>query len=59
MLTKNGTLVLGIVAIVTTLYLSLDFMIKSLTEKKPRESFKYLILSTCNMLSLLFVANVI
>ncbi|ELC8419226.1 hypothetical protein [Clostridium perfringens] len=59
MLTKNGNLILGTVAIITTLYLSIEFMIKSLDEKEPRKSFKYLILSTCNMLALIFATNVI
>ncbi|MDM0533213.1 hypothetical protein QTH05_06890 [Clostridium perfringens] len=59
MLTKNGNLILGTIAIITTLYLSIEFMIKSLDEKEPRKSFKYLILSTCNMLALIFATNVI
>lgn len=59
MLTKNGNLILGTIAIITTLYLSIEFMIKSLDEKEPRKSFKYLILSTCNMLALVFATNVI
>lgn len=59
MLTPGGKLALGIVAIVTTLYLSLDFMIKSLDEKELKQSFKYLLLSMCNMLALLFAINVI
>ncbi|WP_338880365.1 hypothetical protein [Clostridium perfringens] len=59
MLTPNGRIILGIISIVTALYLSLYFMIKSLDEKEPRKSFKYLILSTCNMLALIFATNVI
>lgn len=59
MLTPNGRIILGIISIVTALYLSLYFMIKSLDEKEPRQSFKYLILSTCNMLALIFSTNVI
>ncbi|WP_075810674.1 hypothetical protein [Clostridium perfringens] len=59
MLTPNGRIILGIISIVTALYLSLYFMIKSLNEKEPRKSFKYLILSTCNMLALIFATNVI
>ncbi|AMN31737.1 hypothetical protein [Clostridium perfringens] len=59
MLTQNGTFILGIIAIITTLYLSIEFMIKSLDEKEPKKSFKYLILSTCNMLALIFATNVI
>ena len=59
MLTPNGRIVLGTIAIITTLYLSIEFMIKSLDEKEPKKSFKYLILSTCNMLALIFSINVI
>ena len=59
MLTKNGNLILGTIAIITTLYLGIEFMIKSLDEKEPKKSFKYLILSTCNMLALIFATNVI
>lgn len=59
MLTPNGRIILGIISIFTALYLSLYFMIKSLDEKEPRKSFKYLILSTCNMLALIFATNVI
>ena len=58
MLTKNGNLILGTIAIITTLYLSIEFMVKSLDEKEPKKSFKYLILSTCNMLALIFATNV-
>ena len=59
MLTPNGRIVLGIISIVTDLYLSLYFMIKYLDEKEPKKSFKYLILSTSNMLALIFATNVI
>ncbi|EPB8219973.1 MAG: hypothetical protein E7J71_07020 [Clostridium perfringens] len=59
MLTPNGRIILGIISIVTALYLSVHFMIKSLDEKEPKKSFKYLILSTCNMLALIFATNVI
>ncbi|EHR0217867.1 hypothetical protein KS664_001432 [Clostridium perfringens] len=59
MLTSNGRIILGTISIVTTLYLSLYFMIKCLDEKEPKQSFKYLILSTCNMLALIFSTNVI
>ncbi|MDY4421037.1 MAG: hypothetical protein SPE57_08595 [Clostridium perfringens] len=59
MLTPNGRIILGIISTVTALYLSLYFMIKSLDEKEPKQSFKYLILSTCNMLALIFATNVI
>ena len=59
MLTPEGRIILGTVAIVTTLYLSVHFMAKSLDEREPKQSFKYLILSVCNMLALLFSINVI
>ena len=59
MLTQNGRIILGTISIVTALYLSLYFMIKCLDEKEPKQSFKYLILSTCNMLALIFATNVI
>ncbi|XZM80405.1 hypothetical protein ACSXAB_07075 [Clostridium perfringens] len=59
MLTPSGRIVLGIISIITALYLSLYFMIKCLDEKEPRKSFKYLILSACNMLALIFATNVI
>ncbi|HAT4273791.1 hypothetical protein JJB67_11380 [Clostridium perfringens] len=59
MLTPNGRIILGIISIFTALYLSLYFMIKCLDEKEPKQSFKYLILSTCNMLALIFSTNVI
>lgn len=59
MLTPKGRIILGIISTVTALYLSVYFMIKSLDEKEPRQSFKYLILSTCNMLALIFSINVI
>ena len=59
MLTPNGRIILGIISIVTALYLSLYFMIKSLDEKEPKQSFKYLILSACNMLALIFATNMI
>ena len=59
MLTSNGRIILGTISTVTTLYLSLYFMIKCLDEKEPKQSFKYLILSTCNMLALIFATNVI
>ena len=59
MLTTNGRIILGIISVVTALYLSLYFIIKCLNEKEPRKSFKYLILSACNMLTLIFATNVI
>ncbi|WP_260325681.1 hypothetical protein [Clostridium perfringens] len=59
MLTPGGKLILGIITIVVSLYLSLDFMLKSLDEKKAKESFKYILLSVANMLILIFATNVI
>ncbi len=59
MLTEAGRIILGIISIFTTLYLSVHFMIKSLDEREPKQSFKYLILSACNMLALIFATNVI
>ncbi|HHD2752294.1 TPA: hypothetical protein ACOTG0_001068 [Clostridium perfringens] len=59
MLTLGGNLVLGIISIFITLYLSVEFMVQHLEEDSPWKSFKYLVLSIGNMLSLLFVVNVI
>lgn len=59
MLTPVGRIVLGTIASFTALHLSVHFMIKSLDEKEPKKSFKYLILSACNMLALIFSTNVI
>nr|DAE08997.1 MAG TPA: hypothetical protein [Siphoviridae sp. ct16M3] len=42
-----------------SLYLSIDFMLKSLDEKKAKESFKNILLSVANMLILIFATNVI
>lgn len=58
MLTSNGRIVLGIISIVTALYLSVHFMIKSLDEKEPRKSFKYLMLFVGCTLSFIFSINV-
>ncbi|HAT4231242.1 TPA: hypothetical protein I9Z97_000574 [Clostridium perfringens] len=59
MLTPGGKLILRIITIVVSLYLSIDFMIKSLDEKKAKESFKNILLSVANMLILIFATNVI
>lgn len=59
MLTQRGRLILGIITIVVSLYLSIDFMLKSLDEKKAKESFKNILLSVANMLILIFATNVI
>lgn len=59
MLTPGGKLVLGVIAIIITLYLSIEFMVQHLEEDNILKSFKYLVLSIGSMLSLLFVVNVI
>ena len=59
MLTPRGKLILGIITIAVSLYLSIDFMLKSLDEKKAKESFKNILLSVANMLILIFATNVI
>lgn len=59
MLTPGGKLILRIITIVVSLYLSIDFMLKSLDEKKAKESFKNILLSVANMLILIFATNVI
>lgn len=59
MLTPIGNVVLRTVSVVTTLFLSVFFMEKYLEEKISKKKSKYLILSIGNMLTLLFVVNVI
>lgn len=59
MLTPGGKLILGIIGGITTLYLSFYFIYKCLEEKEVKRSFKYLILSVGNMLSLIFITNMI
>lgn len=59
MLTPIGQAVLGTISIATTLFLSVFFMEKYLEERNSKKRTKYLILSIGNMLSLLFVSNVI
>lgn len=59
MLTPVGNVVLRTVSVVTTLFLSVFFMEKYLEEKISKKKTKYLILSIGNMLTLLFVVNVI
>lgn len=59
MLTQKGNFLLGTISILTTLFLSVDFMEKYLEENNSKKRIKYLILSIANILSLLFVSNVI
>lgn len=59
MLTPIGQVVLGTISIATTLFLSVFFMEKYLEERNSKKRTNYLILSISNMLSLLFVSNVI
>lgn len=59
MLTLGGHFLLGTISILTTLFLSVDFMEKYLEENNSKKRIKYLILSIANILSLLFVSNVI
>ncbi len=59
MLTPIGEVVLGTIATATTLFLSVFFMEKYLEERNSKKRTKYLILSIGNMLSLLFVVNVV
>ncbi|HFD2050858.1 hypothetical protein [Clostridium perfringens] len=59
MLTPGGKLTLGLIGVITTLYLSYYFIYECIEEKEVKKSFKYLLLSIGNMLSLLFIANMI
>ncbi|EOU1910741.1 hypothetical protein GZ981_000594 [Clostridium perfringens] len=59
MLTLGGKIVLGIIGTITSLYLSFYFIYKCLEEKEAKISFKYLLLSVGNMLSLIFITNMI
>ncbi|BDU83537.1 hypothetical protein SNUCP4_31270 [Clostridium perfringens A] len=59
MLTPIGQVVLGTIATATTLFLTVFFLEKYLEERNSDKRTKYLILSIGNMLSLLFVVNVI
>lgn len=59
MLTPIGQAVLGTISIATTLFLSVFFMEKYLEENASKKRTKYLIFSIGNMLTLLFVVNVI
>ncbi|AAL96798.1 hypothetical protein [Clostridium perfringens] len=59
MLTPIGEVVLGTISIATTLFLTVFFLEKYLEERNSKKRTKYLILSIANILSLLFVSNVI
>ncbi|EGS9999048.1 hypothetical protein I9Y31_001263 [Clostridium perfringens] len=59
MLTPIGQVVLGTISVATTLFLSVFFLEKYLEERNSKKRTKYLILSIGNMLSLLFVVNVV
>ncbi len=59
MLTPVGQVVLGTIATATTLFLTVFFLEKYLEERNGKKRTKYLILSIGNMLSLLFVVNVV
>ncbi|MDU7069536.1 hypothetical protein [Clostridium perfringens] len=59
MLTPIGQVVLGTIATATTLFLTVFFLEKYLEERNSNKRTKYLILSIGNMLSLLFVVNVV
>ncbi|MDU5492417.1 hypothetical protein ACSXAY_11575 [Clostridium perfringens] len=59
MLTPIGQVVLGTISVATTLFLSVFFLEKYLEERNSDKRTKYLILSIGNMLSLLFVVNVV
>ncbi len=59
MLTPIGQVVLGTISLATTLFLNVFFLEKYLEERNSKKRTKYLILSIANMLSLLFVSNVV
>ncbi|EJT5919100.1 hypothetical protein N2W27_001005 [Clostridium perfringens] len=57
MMNLAGKIILGIIAISTTLFLSVYFMCEYLKVKSNSKKIGYLILSIGNMASLLFVIN--
>lgn len=59
MLTPIGQVVLGTISVATTLFLTVFFLEKYLEERNSKKRTKYLILSIGNILSLLFVVNVV
>ncbi|MCX0377472.1 hypothetical protein [Clostridium perfringens] len=58
MFTPGGKIVFGIITTATTLFLSIYFLDKSINEKEPKKSFKYLILFVGCTLSFIFSINV-
>lgn len=58
MFTPGGKIVFGIITIATTLFLSVYFLDKSINEKDPKKSFKYLMLFVGCTLSFIFSINV-
>lgn len=58
MLTPGGKIVFGIITSVTTLFLSVYFLDKSINEKDSKKSFKYLMLFVGCTLSFIFSINV-
>ncbi|EHK2354924.1 hypothetical protein JJB75_15580 [Clostridium perfringens] len=58
MFTPGGKIVFGIITTATTLFLSVYFLDKSINEKEPKNSFKYLILFVGCTLSFIFSINV-
>ncbi|HII4514021.1 TPA: hypothetical protein ACY4SI_001227 [Clostridium perfringens] len=58
MLTPRGKIVFGIITSATTLFLSVYFLDKSINEKDPKKSFKYLMLFVGCTLSFIFSINV-
>ncbi|BDU81592.1 hypothetical protein SNUCP2_12620 [Clostridium perfringens A] len=59
MLTPGGHFLLGTISTATTTFLSVFFLEKYLEERNGKKRFEYLVLSVSNMLSFLFVVNVV
>lgn len=59
MLNPGGKIAFGIVTTATTLFLSVYFLDKSINEKEPKKSFKYLMIFVGCALSFIFSVNVI
>lgn len=59
MFTPGGKIVFGIITSATSLFLSCYFIDKSINEKDPKKSFKYLMLFVGCVLSFIFSINVI
>lgn len=58
MFMPGGKIVFGIITTATTLFLSVYFLDKSINEKEPKKSFKYLMLFVACTLSFIFSINV-